>query len=428
MNAHAIGVGGFIYINGHLLQPSDGIKKFTLLSYPKVELKTINDMDSTENGKNYLESIFKSAERGMTEFNMPLTNEGKFEVLMYGIWLGTKSLDEFGIPQNYKESLSKVNDFLVDYAKRLGIPSERKAERLFVLRDEDWEKDTKSLARSNYPQTKQYLPEYLYMCFVDSPLVLYSSIDMTRKAEQIDSTNLIDFLAVFEAFYNKLIDDYKDFEADSNSYKNLANEIVNNDSANKGFYSDFEDRLKRRIKNGDKDLSLEELLMPPYLELRMIDQIVSKAAMSMDFMLPNSIGGSMANIADAYTQKMSKLFGMTIEQLNAEKNEMLLVIKPMFEQGLETRRRCATLILALNKDGDINDIKAAIESGDKLLSSFIKNINNHIDSINFAIDLNSKKKEEQPNSNANRKSSNSGCFSVIAFALILITSITFLFS
>ena len=72
-------------------------------------------MDSTENGKNYLESIFKSAEHGMTEFNMPLTNEGKFEVLMYGIWLGMKALDEFGIPQNYKESLSNVNEFLVDY-------------------------------------------------------------------------------------------------------------------------------------------------------------------------------------------------------------------------------------------------------------------------------------------------------------------------
>lgn len=189
-------------------------------------------MDSTENGKNYLESIFKSAERGMTEFNMPLTNEGKFEVLMYGIWLGMKALDEFGIPQNHKESLSKVNDFLVDYAKRLGIPQERKAERLFVLRDEDWEKDTKSLARSNYPQTKQYLPDYLYMCFVGSPLVLYSSFDMMRKAEQIDPTNLIDFLAIFETYYNRLVEDFSTFESDTNSHKSKASKIIESNFRN----------------------------------------------------------------------------------------------------------------------------------------------------------------------------------------------------
>ena len=412
----------------HCITTSKINEQIELLSFQKVELNTINDMDSTENGKNYLESIFKSAEHGMTEFNMPLTNEGKFEVLMYGIWLGMKALDEFGIPQNYKESLSNVNEFLVDYAKRLGSPPEKKAERLFVLRNEDWEKDTNSLARSNYPQTKQYLSDYLYLCFVDSPLVLYSSNELVRREEQIDPSNLVDFLAVFETYYNKLIDDYKDFEADSNSYKNLAKEIVNNDSANKGFYSDFEERLKRRIKNGDKDIPLEDLLIPPYIELGMIDQIVSKAAMSMDFMLLNSAGSNIADIADSHIQMMSKLFGMTIEQLNAEKNEMLLVIKPMFEQGLETRKRCATLILALNKNSNTDAKKKSIESGEKLLASFIKLIDDHIDSINLAIDLNSKKKEEPPNSNANRKSSNSGCISVLAFALILITSITLYFS
>ena len=45
--------------------------------------------------KNYLTSIYSIAERGMTEFNMPLTNEGKFEVLMYGIWLGMRTNTEY---------------------------------------------------------------------------------------------------------------------------------------------------------------------------------------------------------------------------------------------------------------------------------------------------------------------------------------------
>ena len=35
MDAHAIGVGGIIFTTGHLLQPSDEVKKFTLLSCPK---------------------------------------------------------------------------------------------------------------------------------------------------------------------------------------------------------------------------------------------------------------------------------------------------------------------------------------------------------------------------------------------------------
>ena len=113
--------------------------------------------DNTLNN-NYLASIYSIAERGMTEFNMPLTNEGKFEVLMYGIWLGLRTLDRYGIQLDPKESLSEVNSYLVKYAKQLSISSDKKAERLFVLREEEWEKDTKSLSASNYPHTKQYFP------------------------------------------------------------------------------------------------------------------------------------------------------------------------------------------------------------------------------------------------------------------------------
>ena len=38
--------------------------------------------------KNYLTSIYSIAERGMTEFNMPLTNEGKFDI-------GENDVDEY---------------------------------------------------------------------------------------------------------------------------------------------------------------------------------------------------------------------------------------------------------------------------------------------------------------------------------------------
>ena len=101
--------------------------------------------------KNYLTSIYSIAERGMTEFNMPLTNEGKFEVLMYGIWLGLRTLDKYGIPINHKESLSEVKNYLVKYASSLDIPSDKNAEKLFTLRDEEWERDTKLLVPSSFP-------------------------------------------------------------------------------------------------------------------------------------------------------------------------------------------------------------------------------------------------------------------------------------
>ena len=37
-----------------------------------------------------LASIFKVAEKGMYNFNFPITKEGRFEILMFDIWLGRK--------------------------------------------------------------------------------------------------------------------------------------------------------------------------------------------------------------------------------------------------------------------------------------------------------------------------------------------------
>ena len=112
-------------------------------------------MDTTTNNQKCLNSIFELAEREMKDFNMPLTNEGKFEVLMYGIWLGMKVLDESGIPQNNAVELSsKISDFLVEYAKKLDISPDKKVERLFVLRDGDWYRETNSFVESKLSSNK----------------------------------------------------------------------------------------------------------------------------------------------------------------------------------------------------------------------------------------------------------------------------------
>lgn len=45
MNAHVLGVGGFIFTTGHLLQPSDERKKFTSFLYPMIRNKHISMTD-----------------------------------------------------------------------------------------------------------------------------------------------------------------------------------------------------------------------------------------------------------------------------------------------------------------------------------------------------------------------------------------------
>ena len=382
--------------------------------------------DNTLNN-NYLASIYSIAERGMTEFNMPLTNEGKFEVLMYGIWLGLRTLDRYGIQLDPKESLSEVNSYLVKYAKQLSISSDKKAERLFVLREEEWEKDTKSLSASNYPHTKQYFPDYLYLCFIYSPLVVYSSIELSKKTDQIEPSSIADFLTVFEAYYNSITHEFKMFESDSQSYKSRASEIVNNDlSKDEGaFYSDLEQKLIMRIKNGkdSRDLSLEDL-MPSYVDLAIIDKIVSEAAFSMDFLKPSPT----IDIRDRYTLSLEELFKRDLDNLNAEKNELVSVIKPMYEKGLETRKRCAALIMALDEES-LDERKKAISAGESLLSSIIKRIDLRIETINFVIDLKSKKSSDDnksdENTNRNIGKTNSGCLSLLSVVVIILSSIVY---
>lgn len=40
-----------------------------------------------------LTSIFKVAEKGMYNFNFPITKEGRFEILMFDVWLGTRLIE-----------------------------------------------------------------------------------------------------------------------------------------------------------------------------------------------------------------------------------------------------------------------------------------------------------------------------------------------
>ena len=378
------------------------------------------------NNNNYLDSIYTIAECGMKEFSMPLTNEGKYEVLMYGIWLGLRTLDKYGIPRNPKESLSKVKNYLVKYASLLDIPSDKKVEKLFTLRDEEWERDTKLLVPSNFPLSKHILLEYLYLCFIDSPLVMFSSIELSKKVDHIDKSSLAEFLTAFETYYNDIKSKLKEFESDSQSYKSRAHEIANQDSSEgeKGLYSDLEQKLIMRIQNGgEKQHKSLEDLMPLSVDLAIIDKLVAETAFSMDFLdlQPNS------DVRDSFMQLFKELSEKDLDKLKAEKNEMVYVIKPMYEQGLETRKRCAAMIMALNDESEDERIKV-INAGESLLSLIIKRIDSYIETIDFVIDLKSRKNTAENNNDRKISKSNSGCMSLLSLVFIIIGScVYFLF-
>ncbi len=363
------------------------------------------------NKQNYLESIFKSAEQRMKEFKMPLVNEGKFEALMYGIWLGMKALDEFGIPQNYEESYSIVEDFLVNYAERLGISPDKKVERLFVFRDEEWNNETMALAKSNYPQTKQYLPEYLYLCFVDSPLVLYGdATNLHNRAEQIDTSDLIEFLAAFEIYYNSLIGDFKTFM----SNKSDGEQIKNNDATqniiknNKSVYTDFENQIIKWISVQDNinNVPLEDILYMPSITLRMLDKLVCETILSYKVL-------DLSNGVDSITV----LFKKDLDYLQNNRKGLVECAKPMLEKDLETRKRCVELLRSTKLDKDEKeDLESVIPTGEEMLNKLLSCIDNTIKMIDIVI--NAKKNNNKPQTPI--KPPKKGCISVLMVIAILI--------
>lgn len=392
-------------------------------------------MNTDKDNQNNLESIFKFAERRMTEFNIPLTNEGKYEVLMYGIWLGMKALDEFGIPQNQEESLARVNDFLIEYANRLGIPPERKAERLFVLRDGDWYRETKSFAESNYPQTKQYLPDYHYLCFVDSPLVFYSPMALCDKVKQIASSDLIDFLAVFGTYYNKLIDDFKVFESESASYKSQVSQIIEQDSQDednqdyKSVYKDFEKEIIERVNAQDIGaLPLEKMLFIPSYTLGLLDKVAVETIRSFNVL-------NMGKATDA----MSEFLKKDLDYLQKNRDGVVEYAIPMLEKDIETRKRCAVLLRSMDEEkytDSKEELESVISRGEETLRSFRQLIDSTLNLLDYVIsvksgkfveDFKSGKYKMEGATDGIKGKSKSGCMSLFVGAFIIAIAIIYLF-
>lgn len=157
-----------------------------------------------------LQSIFKIAEEGMYKFDFPISNEGKFEIMMYDIWLGTELISlKRDIFIEWGQTHKNIIIYLQQAAKKLNLPPEKKVERIYFFREDGWKHDTIGFMKSDYPRTRQFLPEYIYLCFVKKPLIAFDEKNAMMQANEVSIGDLADFLVPFGEHHNWLILKYK---------------------------------------------------------------------------------------------------------------------------------------------------------------------------------------------------------------------------
>lgn len=152
-----------------------------------------------------LVSIFKVAEEGMYNLNFPITKEGRFEVMMFDIWLGTRLMEEQNIDVDYMSMQNKIEAYLKQTTLKLDLPVEKRYERVYLFRENGWEHDVMGLIHSDYPRTKQFLPAYMYLCMVSKPLLVFDDEISAKEAGKTSLSDVADFLEPFCEHYSWLV-------------------------------------------------------------------------------------------------------------------------------------------------------------------------------------------------------------------------------
>lgn len=155
-----------------------------------------------------LEAVFKIAKKGMYNLNYSVSKEGRFEVLMFDIWLGTEIMKELRIRVDYALQQKKIEIYLKRMIYRLGLSEDRKYERVYIFREPTWKHDVTGLIHSNYPRTPQFLPAYMYLHMVAKPLIAFDDETAEKEAEKITIDELASFLGPFGDHYSWLVKKY----------------------------------------------------------------------------------------------------------------------------------------------------------------------------------------------------------------------------
>lgn len=99
----------------------------------------------------------------------------------------------------------RIEVYLKQIASKLGLPAEKKHERIYLFRKEGWEQDIMGLIHSDYPRTKQFLPAYMYLCIVAKPLLVFDEETTEKKINEIPASELVEFLKPFCDHYSCLV-------------------------------------------------------------------------------------------------------------------------------------------------------------------------------------------------------------------------------
>lgn len=152
-----------------------------------------------------LATVFTIVEKSMYNIDLPISKEGRFELAMFDIWLGTMLIEEQNINTDYGVMQNRVEAYLKLIASKFGLPAEKKYERIFLFRKEGWEQDVMGLIHSDYPRTKQFLPAYMYLCIVAKPLLVFDEETTGKKMGEIPTNELVEFLKPFCEHYSSLV-------------------------------------------------------------------------------------------------------------------------------------------------------------------------------------------------------------------------------
>lgn len=164
-----------------------------------------NHSKKSDNINHSLKSVFTVAEKGMYNIDFPISQEGRFEIAMFDIWVGTMLMKEQHINIDYKLMQNKIEEYLKQTALKLGLPVEKKYMMTYIFREEGWEHDVMGLIHSDYPQTKQFLPAYMYLCIVAHPLLVFDEETTEKKLSEIPTYELCEFLGPFCEHYSWLV-------------------------------------------------------------------------------------------------------------------------------------------------------------------------------------------------------------------------------
>lgn len=84
-----------------------------------------NHSKKSDNINHSLTSVFTVAEKGMYNIDFPISQEGRFEIAMFDIWVGTMLMKEQHINIDYKLMQNKIEEYLKQTALKLGLPVEK---------------------------------------------------------------------------------------------------------------------------------------------------------------------------------------------------------------------------------------------------------------------------------------------------------------